>query len=228
MQAICRCQRDGRTAQVLIPPCSVRHGQRAPQPYKGCPAERRPSSGWQLAELFRLPHRWTDAFGRCITGWHGSTCCTCSDQAEHHRLPGPRSAYARAGCRPRSSARSPRGDRPAMGDPGARPYSCAFGRVQRCQPLSGGSSDVDVVGDPGAPEVVVSGLAAEGEGPGAVLSGGCHTDEVAVPVDVRNRCQSSTSAYSAMRTHWPGKSKGGVRRSGSPVTVAETCPSGSP
>lgn len=29
--------------------------------------------------------RWTDAFGRCITGWHGPTCCTCSDQEKRHR-----------------------------------------------------------------------------------------------------------------------------------------------
>ena len=28
--------------------------------------------------------RWTDAFGRCITGWHRSTCRTCSDQAKRH------------------------------------------------------------------------------------------------------------------------------------------------
>ena len=44
---------------------------------------------------------------------------------------------------------------------------------------------VDVVGYPGALQVPASGLAVEGDGPGAVLFGGHHADEVAVLVGVQ-------------------------------------------
>lgn len=52
----------------------------------GEPASRQPGGGLACGPV-RVPpvdSRWTDAFGRCITRWHGSTCCTCSDQQRRH------------------------------------------------------------------------------------------------------------------------------------------------